>query len=188
MASLPEKRKRAEEAVICRDILRYGRDILQSDVFRKAEGETHHLHGSVSDHTLNVCIICVRLCHYLEKRNVRIRKQDLIRAALCHDLGMVDRKHRYKDRKSAWKNHPKESVKTAHTLIPDMDPFTEEMIRTHMWPVAGSLPHTKEDRLLNAADKLASMADWASWLAGKPYASRIKRKIGFQSKKSCGRK
>ena len=171
------KNKRKEERSVCVDILRYGSDILQSDIFRQAEEEMHHLHGSVSDHTLTVCIVAVRLCHYLERRKIRIRKKEVIRAALCHDLGMIGRDTKYKNRKTAWVRHPDESVRIAHALLPENDDSVDKMIRTHMWPVAGARPKVREEGLLNVADKIASIADWASWLIGHPYAKRIKRTL-----------
>ena len=147
--------KISEENAICREILRYGKVILYSDIFRQAAAETHHLHGSVADHTLNVCIISVRLCHFLERRQIRVCKKDLIQAALCHDLGMVGRSRKYRNRKDSWQSHAEESAAIARTLIPDLPASVEEIICTHMWPVAGPHPRSREGRVLGAADKYA---------------------------------
>ena len=174
-----KQQKISEENAICKAILRYGKDILHADIFRQAAKETHHLHGSVADHTLNVCIISVRLCHMLQRRQIPVCEKDLILAALCHDLGMIGRSSRYHSRKDSWKSHPEESVRIAHTLIPDLSDSAEELIRTHMWPVAGPFPRTRESRLLGTADKYASMADWISWLTRRPFAARIKKNLRF---------
>ena len=172
-----KKTKSAKNTAICRDILRYGGDILLSDTFQQAAGETHHLHGSVADHTLNVCIISVWLSRKLENRNIRIGKKDLVQAALCHDLGMVSRDKKYRSRKDAWRSHAKESVLVAYTLIPDMNSSVEDMILTHMWPVTGPHPRSREGMLLGTADKIASLTDWVSWLTGRPFELNIKNEL-----------
>ena len=159
---------------ICSDILYYGKDILTSDIFREAVSETHHLHGTVFEHTINVCVISVRLAYQLIDRDISVNKKDLIQAALCHDLGLVDRERKYKNRINSWKNHPKESAQIARELIPDLSMEAEEMILSHMWPVAGPPPHTNEGMLLCMADKYATMAEWKSWLTDSKYASHIR--------------
>lgn len=167
----------SEENTICSEIFRYGEDILHSDTFRQAAGETHHLHGTVADHTLNVCILSVRFCHILKHRQIRINEKDVIQAALCHDLGMVGRGSKYSGRKDSWQSHAEESVRIAHALIPDLHDSVEDMILSHMWPVSGPRPRSREGRLLNTADKIASMTDWIFWLARRPYAVRIKEEL-----------
>ena len=51
----------SEEAAICRDIIRYGKEILLSDIFRKTAVQRHHVQSTVMEHTMNVCIIAVKL-------------------------------------------------------------------------------------------------------------------------------
>ena len=131
----PGQGKPPWENNICTDIIHYGKDILTSDVFRKAASETHHLHGTVLEHTINVCIVSLRLAYQLIDRGVSVNKQDLIQAALCHDLGMVGRNSKYKDRMDSWKSHPKESAQIARELVPDLSAQAEDMILSY---VAGS--------------------------------------------------
>ena len=177
VTAMMNQKKIAEEKAISREILRYGKDILHSDIFRQAAGETHHLHGSVADHTVNVCIVSVRLCRFLKRRRIRVCEKDVIQAALCHDLGMIGRSSKYRDRRDSWRSHPKESIRAAHDLIPDMQDSVEEMILSHMWPVNGPRPRSREGMLLGTADKLASMADWISWLTKRPFAPEIKKEL-----------
>jgi uncharacterized protein len=171
-----EKESR-EENDVCSVILKYGKDILNSDVFRQAANEKHHLHGTVLDHTINVCVVSMWLCRQLKNRGVKVREKDLIQAALCHDLGMVGRESKYKDRVDSWGEHPKESARIARELIPDLSEEAEEMIRNHMWPAGGSLPSSNEAMILCIADKYASMADWTSWLMRHRFAARVKKRL-----------
>ncbi|MDO5703069.1 MAG: HD domain-containing protein, partial [Lachnospiraceae bacterium] len=178
---------RMKESAICDAILKYGKDIINSEVFKNAATETHHLKGTVLDHTINVCVVCMRLAMELNSRGIKVREKELIQAALCHDLGMVGRDEKYKDRMDAWESHPKESARIARELIPDLSDDTEQMILTHMWPVAGSYPATSEAMILCMADKYASMADWQSYLTQHKYAARIKERLDevMKSSNSC---
>ena len=168
------QKDRIEENEICDAILDYGKDILTSDVFQKTVSETHHVHGLVFQHTINVCVVALRLCRQLKNRGINVNEKDLIQAALCHDLGMVGRESKYKAKLDSWKEHPKESARIARELVPDLSPEAEEMIMSHMWPLAGSPPHSNEAMLLCIADKYASMAEWKSYLSKHKFTMRIK--------------
>ena len=169
-------------------ILQYGSDILNSDAFRKSAYQRHHLHGTVFEHTINVCIVCVRLVKQYTARGVQINEKDLIQAALCHDLGMLERDRKYRGRLDSWKSHPEESVRIAKKLVPDLSREAQEMILTHMWPVAGPAPRSKEGRILCMADKYASMADWRTWLTRHRFAERIKKQLDEQGILQADRK
>ena len=159
---------------ICNTILRYGKTVLTSGVFRQTASQPHHVHGMVLQHTINVCVVSLWLSSQLKSRGIDVCEKDLIQAALCHDLGMVGRDSKYADTVGSWKDHPKESARIARELIPDLSPEAEEMIASHMWPLAGSLPRSNEAMILCIADKYASMAEWKSWLTKHRIASRIK--------------
>lgn len=172
--------RKTDENEICSLILQYGRDILNSEVFRQTAYQKHHLHGTVFEHTVNVCIVSIRLLKQLTDRGSQINEKDLIQAALCHDLGMVGRDGKYRGRFDSWKSHPEESVRIAKELVPDLSKEAEEMILSHMWPVAGPAPRSKEGRILCMADKYASMEDWRTWLTKHQFAARIKQQLDEQ--------
>ena len=165
---------------ICIDILKYGKEILHSDIFREAVSETHHLRGTVVEHTINVCVIGLRLSNQLLERSIPVNKKDMVQAALCHDLGLVGRDKKYKTRVKSWKEHPKESAKIARELVPDLSMEAEEMILSHMWPIAGPPPRTNEGMLLCMADKYASMAEWKTWLTDNKYTAFIREQLEKQ--------
>lgn len=166
-----------KEQKICRDIRRHGQDILCSDLFHQAEHETHHLRSSVSDHSLNVCITGVRICHFLQHFGIRMNEKDLIQASLCHDLGMIGREDKYETRRTAWRSHAEESAKLAKTVVPEMNDAVKSMISTHMWPASGRRPETKEGAVLTIADKYASIMDWAGVVTKHRYKDKIKQEI-----------
>lgn len=145
-------------------VRRYGGDIMKSEAFIRSVSETHHLHGTVSSHTLTVCKVSLHISRFLNVFGFRVNEKDLVEAALCHDLGMVGRDEKYDSRTDAWKEHPEESLKIARELIPDLSENAESLILSHMWPVAGPPPRSREAVILNFADKIGSMADWKDYL------------------------
>ena len=150
--------------------------------------EPHHLRGTVSEHTLNVCIIATRLCRLLKQNGLTVNEKDVVQAALCHDLGMLGRDEHYRNRTDSWKQHPEISVDVARDLVPDLSQNAEEMISTHMWPVSGPPPHSKEAAILNIADKCASAADWIYFITGKQIGANIRKDLShFAHKKNESR-
>ena len=164
-----------EEEEICNDIIRYGKNILTSEIFRKTASQPHHVQSTVWDHTMNVCIIAVKLCREQMRKGVTLNEKDLVQAALCHDLGMVGREEKYKHVFDTWLRHPEKKKKIAKEIVPDLSPNAEMMIRCHMWPLSSLSPQSREGRLLCRADKYASMADWQFMIRKGRYADRIKK-------------
>lgn len=171
------KRKAAIENYISGRIRLYGDNILNSQEFGNTTDEVHHKHSSLEDHTLNVTIAGAKLCRRLNKMHIDVDEKDVIQASLCHDLGMIDRDEKYETDKDAWKQHPVESVKSARKLIPGMSKRAESIIMTHMWPICGERPRSKEAVVVSIADKYASIIDWTSYIFGHSYKRNIKRLI-----------
>ena len=167
----------SEEAAICRDIIRYGKEILLSDIFRKTAVQRHHVQSTVMEHTMNVCIIAVKLCRDQMRKGVLLNEKDLVQAALCHDLGMVGRENKYKNALETCKRHPIDSAEIAKEIVPDLSPNAEQMILSHMWPLSTLAPQSREGRLLCRADKYASMADWHYVISNGHYEEKIKTNI-----------
>ena len=167
----------SEEAAICRDIVKYGKEILLSDIFRKTAVQRHHVQSTVMEHTMNVCIIAVKLCRDQMRKGVLLNEKDLVQAALCHDLGMVGRENKYKNALETCKRHPIDSAEIAKEIVPDLSPNAEQMIRSHMWPLSSIAPQSREGRLLCKADKFASMADWQYVISNGHYEEKIKTNI-----------
>ena len=167
----------SEEAAICRDIVKYGKEILLSDIFRKTAVQRHHVQSTVMEHTMNVCIIAVKLCRDQMRKGVLLNEKDLVQAALCHDLGMVGRENKYKNALETCKRHPIDSAEIAKEIVPDLSPNAEQMILSHMWPLSTLAPQSREGRLLCRADKYASMADWQYVISNGHYEDKIKTNI-----------
>ena len=169
--------KKTKEEAVCAAIRTYGGPVLESGAFREASGQKHHIRSSVMDHSLNVCITGVRLCGVLQRLHVPVCTRDVVRASLCHDLGMLGRAEMYQNRSDAWRNHPQESVLAAREILPDLNRNTEESIAAHMWPLAGRPIPSREGAVVAAADKYASLVDLGSAVFRRTYRKRLKQSI-----------
>ena len=51
----------------------------------------------------------------------------------------------------------------AKKLLPDLSEKSEEIIRTHMWPVTSELPTCREGVIVSLADKVVAVRDFLSF-------------------------
>ncbi|MBE6040137.1 MAG: HD domain-containing protein [Clostridiales bacterium] len=142
------------------DIDRYGREVLESDEMKEAYEQTHHLWSTVGEHTLRVTLSSVMACYALKKLHIKVNIPAVVVGALCHDLGMLGREHKYASEKEAHHEHPGESVRVAKEIVEDLPAESEEIIERHMWPMGGGkAPSTIEGLVVSTADKYTAVKD-----------------------------
>ncbi len=142
-------------------VQKVGGDIIKSRPFQAVEDQKHHLRSTVGTHSLRVAQLCAFFCDCLSKAGVETEKEDLVKAALCHDLGMRGRyTKRYSSGRDIIKNHPLNSSDEAEKLLGELTEMQREAIEKHMWPLcADRRIHHKETALITIADKLCAIAD-----------------------------
>ncbi len=175
-----QKKKVISMATATEEELR--RAILNSEAFRQCLSQKHHLETTAGKHSLAVERSALRISRFLRRFGIETDQKRLVVAALCHDLGMANRKMRYKSTFQCHRLHPGASVEEARKIICDLDTATERAIRFHMWPLALHLPASKEGWILSIADKQASLTGTFSYLLKKPAAAfhrRFSRKNRF---------
>ena len=116
---IKEKRENRKERIKA-DIELYGREVLESEEMKQAYDQTHHLWSTVAEHTLRVTASSVLICYVLRKLHINVNIPAVVIAALCHDLGMLDRSEKFSSDKEARRDHAEESVKVAHEILDDM--------------------------------------------------------------------
>ena len=84
---------------------------------------------------MRVVAASVWICYLLKKIHVHTDSESVVKGALCHDLGILDRDEKFDNNKECYREHPVESVEVAKKLLPDLSEKSVEIIRTHMWPV-----------------------------------------------------
>lgn len=142
---------------------KYGKNIVDSPEFEQAMNQRHHLRSSVGMHTMRVVAASVWICYLLKKIHVQTDSESVVKGALCHDLGILDRDEKFDNNKECYREHPVESVEVAKKLLPDLSEKSAEIIRTHMWPVTSELPTCREGVIVSLADKVVAVRDFLSF-------------------------
>ncbi|MGN1133461.1 MAG: HDIG domain-containing metalloprotein [Oscillospiraceae bacterium] len=127
----------------------YVKDLLDSDIVNQMKNYTHHYSTTCFQHCLNVSYYNYLLC-----RKLRLNTRDAARAGMLHDLFLYDRKTREKKdgEKSHSFHHPEVALNNAQKYF-DIDDREEDMIRSHMWPLASNMPKYAESFAISAVDK-----------------------------------
>ncbi len=146
-----------------------GADVLSSEEFKQAFHQQHHFRGNVGSHMINTAYYSYYLCKLLNKVGIETKTDELIISCLCHDLGIVgNRHHKYVTGPECLMSHPVDSIPIAHRLTGSLTPEQEDTIRSHMWPLASTRPHSKEGFILTIIDKYCSLLESSGLL--KPAA------------------
>ena len=142
-------------------LYKYGGDILGSDQFHQAFGQTHHKCMTVADHSLGVCVVCLYICLVLKKMHISVRVRDLTVAALCHDLGIMGRYDKYRNNIECCGRHPVDSLDCIRDLIgeEEFNDIIENSVRRHMWPLTPVPPRYREGLILTTADKVSAVME-----------------------------
>lgn len=120
-------------------------DILKNEDFIKINKEIHH--GiSRMDHSLNVAKTSFTISKTLNLRNY----QDITRASLLHDFFLKEQ-----ITKNSLINHPDIALINAKKNF-KINELEENIIVSHMFPIAKTLPKYKESYLVSFSDKIVA--------------------------------
>jgi len=112
---------------------------------KKYKGLVHQKH-----HLINRYIHCYEVMK-LAVKLYGLEDSDLIAGALLHDFFFDEQPS------SIWK-HSKTALKNARVEFPDIiNSEIKHIIKSHMWPIAGTVPRTKKAWCVNLADKIVSL-------------------------------
>lgn len=147
------------------EVLRRGREILQSEIFQRAMQERHHK-SSVGIHSIGVAEISLRIADALGRLGVRADRDVLVCCALCHDFGIIDREGKYGTSVRCCRRHPADSLQAYELYVHSASPTEQDCILHHMFPVLPIPPHTWEGLIINLADKWCSICEILSHRKG----------------------
>lgn len=141
-----------KQSEIRKEVKQRGESILRSRIFRQIMEQKHH-NGTVGAHSIGVAEDSLKIADALEKIGIRSDRDSLVKASLCHDLGMLDRRKKYKSQLETLVKHPQDGIKNTKENFPDVTKTEEDCIRHHMWPISPLPPHTLEGLIVCFADK-----------------------------------
>ena len=136
--------------------------IIESDVFRRMKYQRHHYNITLLYHVISVAKVCRNISSFLRKAGISVHEDELLIAAFCHDLGMVDRydKDIYPKHRDLALGHGNRSCHYARKILKDNFTKREEhIIKRHMFPMKAA-PLCREGWILIAADKFCTAWDF----------------------------
>ena len=148
-----------------KDIIKYGRDILNSDNFQKTKEHIQHGDVSVHEHCINVANTSIKIKRFL---HIKCNDRDLVRGALLHDYFLYD--WHYEDADNPHKlhgfYHPGTALRNAKKEY-DISKRQEDIIKKHMWPLTLVPPMCREAWIVTCADKYCSTLETLHIVHGK---------------------
>ena len=81
------------------------------------------------------------------------------RGGLLHDLYLYNPKDRTAHPGNQCFDHPKFALRNAETLCGRLTPKEQNIIISHMWPLARRMPRCREAFVVNLSDKLCATAE-----------------------------
>ncbi len=131
-----------------------GGEILDSDIFAKGFGQSHHFRSNVSDHSLHVTKTALRIAGLFRS----VDRESLIKGCLCHDLGLIgNRGVVYTTGRMCITQHPIDSADRAEKILGHLSDKEKDVILHHMYPLIFTHPCTKEGVLICIADKYCAL-------------------------------
>lgn len=128
--------------------------LLDHEVVRQMQSIRHHPGTSCYEHSVFVAYVAFRLA-----RRMGWDYMAAARGGLLHDLYLYDPKDRAAHPGNQCFDHPQFALKNAKALCADLSKLEENIIVSHMWPLAKEMPHSKEAVAVNLADKLCAAAE-----------------------------
>lgn len=148
----------------------YGKDILNSENYKKSKDFVQHGNFSVWRHSLNVAEVSVRISHALP---VQFHERELVRGALLHDYFLYDwhkKRVGVREIREFYKmhgfTHPAVAAENARRDF-HIGKLEDEIISKHMWPLTiRKLPTCREAWVVTLADKYCSLMETFHFMKG----------------------
>ena len=145
-------------------------ELLGSDQVRMMGRWNHHGHISTLDHSLFVAY-----CSFRAARALRLDATAAARGGLLHDLYLYDSKDKSAHPGFQCFDHPKAAARNAEKLTRLTDK-ERNIILSHMWPMGGALPRSREAVLVDLVDTFCAGLE----LARIYHPGRLRRSLGVE--------
>ena len=129
-------------------------DLLDTPQVRSMQQWHHHWSTTTYEHSLSVSYVAFRLARKWH-RDYRMAA----RMGLLHDLYLYDSHDPAAHPGNQCFDHPRAAVRNARALV-NLSPKEENIIASHMWPLATTMPHSAEAVIVSLADKLCATLDY----------------------------
>lgn len=137
-----------------RCFLRCVQDLLDTPEVQSMRQLPHHPGTTCYEHSVRVAYVSFRLA-----RRWGLDYVAAARAGLLHDLYLYNSKDKPSYYGAQCFAHPVAALKNAWALCGSLTPMEENIIVSHMWPLARKMPRYREALVVNLADKLCATAE-----------------------------
>lgn len=153
-----------------RDFIRTTGELLNSDPVRMMGKWKHHGPITTLDHSLFVAYSSYRVA-----RALGLDAEAAARGGLLHDLYLYDSHD--KTAHPGWQcfDHPRAAAKNAEDLT-DLSPKERNIILSHMWPLGGQLPRSREAWLVDLVDTLCAGLE----ITRLYHPAKLRKKLGVR--------
>ncbi len=114
----------------------------------------HHFSVTTYDHSVFVSYVSYRLA-----RRLNLDYMAAARAGLLHDFYLYDGHDKTAHPGNQCLDHPVAALQNAKVLCPDLTPKEENIIISHMWPLAKKMPRSREAFVVSLADKACAVLE-----------------------------
>ncbi len=148
-------------------------DLISTHQVESMKQWQHHFSVTAYEHSLFVSYVSFRLA-----RRLRCDYRMAARMGLLHDLYLYDSHDPSAHPGNQCFDHPVAALNNARTLL-KLSEKEENIIISHMWPLAKTMPHSKEALIVNLADKICATLEVSSlWRIKRiqqwiPYAAAL---------------
>lgn len=134
------------------------RDLIQTEEVQSMRAIHHHPGVSCYEHSVFVAYTAFRLA-----RRWGLDYLAAARGGLLHDLYLYDPHDRTAYEGNQCFAHPKAALRNAERLCGRLSPKEQDIIISHMWPLARRMPRCREAYVVNLADKICATAEVAGY-------------------------
>ena len=128
-------------------------DLLATEQVMSMRKWKHHLSVTTYDHSLFVSYVAYRLA-----RRWNCDSSMAARMGLLHDLYLYDGRDRTAHPGNQCFDHPVAALRNARELL-DLSDKEANIIVSHMWPLATTMPRSREALIVNLADKACAILE-----------------------------
>lgn len=136
--------------------------IKKEEMFRQLKNYPHH-NSSIFEHSVSVSWLSFRICRALHLDFV-----SAARGGLLHDFFLYDW-HEYKKDKgnsNHGRTHPYVALRNASDCF-ELNERERDIIVKHMWPKSFNRPKYAESYVVNIADKVCALGEFAGYYYGR---------------------
>ena len=153
-----------------REFVNLTKELLDSDQVRMMGRWKHHGPVTTLDHSLFVAFSTYRVARLL-----RLDVRSAVRGALLHDLYLYDSHDKTAHPGNQCFDHPRFAARNAEALTP-LTPKEKNIILSHMWPLGGALPRSKEAWTVDLVDTVCAGLE----LSHIYHPSRLRERLGVR--------